>query len=175
MFVRTTFFVALLAALIIGAGCNGGSKAVKVTPQTVPEPRPIVNTADNPDGGVVTDDAQRDYLSALELLTVHFDYDSYNLTPEALDILSSNSELLARRAGAIIRVEGHCDERGTEEYNMSLGYKRAQAVREYLVKYGIDPSNVSIISFGESRPVDPAHQETAWRKNRRADFVVLSQ
>jgi peptidoglycan-associated lipoprotein len=175
MFVRTAFFSALLAGLIITAGCGGGNKAVKISPQTVPEPRPIVNTADNPSGAEMRDDTQFDYLSNLELLTVHFDYDSYNLTPEALDILSSNSEALARRPGAVIRVEGHCDERGTEEYNMSLGYKRAQAVREYLVQYGIDPSTVSIISFGESRPVDPSHRETAWRKNRRADFVVLSQ
>jgi peptidoglycan-associated lipoprotein len=175
MFVRTAFFVAFLAALMITAGCDGGNKAVKVTPQTVPEPRPIVNTADNADGGEMRDDRQLDYLSELDLLTVHFDYDSYDLTPEALDILYSNSEALARRPGTVIRVEGHCDERGTEEYNMALGYKRAQAVREYLVQYGIEPSTVSIISFGEAKPVDPAHRETAWRKNRRADFVLLSQ
>lgn len=175
MFARTAFCIAIFAALVLISGCTGGQEAVKVSPQTVPEPRPIVKTADNSGRGEFDNDLQSDYLPDLELLTVHFDYDSCNLTPEALDILSANSGSLAGHPGAVIRVEGHCDERGTEEYNMALGYRRAQSVREYLVQYGIDPSTVSIISYGESRPVDPAHQERAWGKNRRADFVVLSK
>jgi peptidoglycan-associated lipoprotein len=175
MSVRSAFSIALIAALFLISGCTGSDETVKVSPQTVPDPTPLVRTGDNPDGGEFGEDLQSDYLPDLELLTIHFEYDSYSLTPEALDILSANSEAMARHPGAVIKIEGHCDERGTEEYNMALGYKRAQAVREYLVQYGINPTTVSIISYGESRPVDPSHHERAWGKNRRADFVVLSQ
>lgn len=175
MNVRPAFSIVLLAALTVAVGCSGGREVADVSPETLPDPKPVVGTTDGLDRETLRDNLEFGYLPELELLTVHFEYDSYNLTPEALDILTTNSEALARRPSVVIRIEGHCDERGTEEYNMALGYKRAQTVREYLVQYGIDPSNVSIISFGESRPVDPAHHEGAWGRNRRADFVVMSQ
>lgn len=173
MFFKVTFLAALPAAFIV-SGCGGGQETLRVSPTTLPDPRPMTRSADD----LSADDRQAqlddDFERGLELLTVHFEYDRYELTPEALDILSANCEALVRHARATIRIEGHCDERGTEEYNMALGYRRAQAVRAYLLQYGIDPSTLSIISFGESRPVDPAHHDRAWGRNRRADFVVLS-
>ncbi len=109
------------------------------------------------------------------MVTIHFEFDRYDLTPEARDIMAANARAMADRGAAVIRVEGHCDERGTDEYNMALGEKRANAARDYLVNYGIDPSKISIISYGESKPADFGHNEEAWGKNRRSDFKVISE
>jgi len=108
----------------------------------------------------------------LVLATIHFDFDKYDLKPDARDILAASAAALTERTTAAIRIEGNCDERGTDEYNMALGEKRAQAARDYLVNYGVNPSRITIISYGESKPVDPGHNEEAWAKNRRDDFVV---
>jgi peptidoglycan-associated lipoprotein len=108
-------------------------------------------------------------------VTVNFEFDRYDLTPEARDIMAGNASSLSDRAEAVIRIEGNCDERGTDEYNLALGEKRAQTAKEYLVNYGIDETKISVISYGESRPVDPGNNEEAWAKNRRADFVVVSE
>jgi len=107
--------------------------------------------------------------------TIHFDFDKYDLTAEARDILAANAASLAEHPDAVIRIEGNCDERGTDEYNLALGEKRAQAARDYLVNYGIDASKITIISYGESKPVDTGHNEDAWSKNRRDDFTVISE
>ena len=82
---------------------------------------------------------------------------------------------LSEHPDAVIRIEGHCDERGSDEYNMALGEKRAATARDYLINYGFNADNLSIISYGESRPVDPGHNEEAWAKNRRAEFIVISE
>src|SRR5205814_9623838 len=77
------------------------------------------------------------------------------------------------RAGEGLGIEGHCDERGTEEYNRSLGERRALAVREALMRAGVDSNIIDTISYGEDRPVDPGHNEAAWSKNRRGEFIVI--
>src|SRR5215510_8104557 len=96
------------------------------------------------------------------LKTVYFGYDSSDLTNEARQVLSANAEWLKAHATRKIRIEGHCDERGTVEYNLSLGERRAGAAREYLSSLGIDASRVRIVSYGKERPVDPGHNEEAW-------------
>jgi peptidoglycan-associated lipoprotein len=110
-----------------------------------------------------------------EMLTVYFDYDKFELTSEALDIMSANADHLWKYPLKVILIEGHCDERGTEEYNLALGEKRARSVREYLIKYGISPERMSIISYGESIPADYGHGEKSWARNRRAEFAILSK
>ena len=75
----------------------------------------------------------------------------------------------------MVKIEGHCDERGTIEYNLSLGEKRAKAAKDFLIDLGIDAGRISTISYGKERPVDPGHNEAAWAKNRRAAFTVTSQ
>jgi peptidoglycan-associated lipoprotein len=107
--------------------------------------------------------------------TVYFDFDKSNIKSSETGKL----EEVARRMksefhGKALRVEGHCDERGTEEYNRSLGDRRALSVREYLVRLGLDPQMIPTISYGEDRPVDPGHNEAAWSKNRRGVLVLLS-
>ena len=81
---------------------------------------------------------------------------------------------LAYESGVRVRIEGHCDERGTDEYNMALGQRRADAVREYLINYGVRSENIETISYGEMRPVATGHDESSWSLNRRGEFVVLS-
>lgn len=103
---------------------------------------------------------------------VFFAYDSAELTAEAKAILEENSRWFRRYPDALIIIEGHCDERGTEEYNLALGDRRAQAAKNYLVQLGISPDRMETISYGEERPFALGHDESAWRLNRRAHFVV---
>jgi peptidoglycan-associated lipoprotein len=109
------------------------------------------------------------------LRTVYFDYDSAVLTEEAKGILEQNAEWLREHPALDVQVEGHCDERGTVEYNFSLGQRRADAVRDFLVSHGINPDSIHTISYGEERPVDPGHDEEAWRKNRRVQFLIYQK
>lgn len=105
--------------------------------------------------------------------TVHFEFDSSLIrTPEYGRIHAVGDELKAKPENRLL-IDGHCDERGTEEYNRALGERRALAVREALIKYGIGPERMSTRSWGEDRPADPAHNEDAWAKNRRAEFILL--
>ena len=106
---------------------------------------------------------------------VHFDFDKYDLTENARQILAGHARILKDNLNVKILVEGHCDDRGTIEYNLTLGERRADAVRKYLESYGIDPSRVSTISYGEERPLDPRHDEEAWGKNRRSAFIIMSR
>jgi peptidoglycan-associated lipoprotein len=111
----------------------------------------------------------------LVLSAIYFDFDKSDIRSDARDIMAQNAKALTERPTATIRVEGNCDERGTEEYNLALGERRASAAKDYLVNYGIEAAKISTISYGESRPVDFGHNEDAWAKNRRDDFVVLSE
>jgi peptidoglycan-associated lipoprotein len=106
--------------------------------------------------------------------TVYFDFDSSVIKASERPKVQAVADYLKNNSANAVRVEGNCDERGTEEYNRSLGERRALAVREELVGMGIDPKRVDTISYGKDRPVDPGHDEAAWRQNRRDDFVVLS-
>ena len=106
--------------------------------------------------------------------TVHFDYDSSAVKASEKSKIESVASQMKSDASSAVRVEGHCDERGTEEYNRSLGEKRAIALREELIRLGIDPTRVDTISYGEDRPVDPGHDEAAWKKNRRGEFIQLT-
>jgi peptidoglycan-associated lipoprotein len=111
---------------------------------------------------------------ALEAQTVYFDFDSSVVKPAQQSKVAAVADYLKGNAGAAVKVEGHCDERGTEEYNRALGERRALAVREALVRLGIDRTRVDTISYGKDRPAEPGHDEAAWSKNRRAEFVVLT-
>lgn len=106
-----------------------------------------------------------------DLEDVFFDLDRYALRPEARRVLDSNAELLKENAGWRVVLEGHCDERGTVEYNLALGEKRAMAAKDYLVRSGVEASRLRTLSYGEERPFDPGHNEGAWAQNRRVHFV----
>ena len=114
-------------------------------------------------------------LQESQLQTVYFDFDKFNLRADAKASLDANFNLLQDFTDVIVKIEGHCDERGTVEYNLSLGEKRAKATMDYLVGLGVDPTRISIISYGKEKPVDMGHTEDAWAKNRRAEFRIISQ
>ncbi len=106
---------------------------------------------------------------------IHFAFDRYDLSSKAREILGRNAEFILRFPEARIQIEGHCDERGTNEYNLALGERRAMSARNYLMSLGIPRNRLSTISYGEEMPVDSRHNEDAWAKNRRGHFVVLSK
>jgi peptidoglycan-associated lipoprotein len=107
------------------------------------------------------------------LKDVMFDFDRYDLSPDARTTLRTNADWLRSNPSARVEIEGHCDERGTNEYNLALGAKRAQAAREFLSSLGISPDRLSTISYREEIPVCREHDEQCWRQNRRARFVIL--
>ncbi len=104
------------------------------------------------------------------LADVHFEFDRYALDSGARTTLADNARMLESYPEVAVVVEGHCDERGSIEYNLALGEKRAQVVRDYLVRYGIEADRIDTVSFGEERPLDPRGTEEAWAANRRAHF-----
>jgi peptidoglycan-associated lipoprotein len=109
------------------------------------------------------------------LRTVNFDYDSSTLTSDARRQLAENAEWIKGHAKVTVQIEGHCDSRGSVEYNLALGERRAKAVKNYMVSLGIDSKRLTIISYGEEKPIATGDSEDAYAKNRRANFVPLSQ
>jgi peptidoglycan-associated lipoprotein len=114
-------------------------------------------------------------LESKMLKDIHFDFDKYDIRPGDAEILKENAALLMKYPNVKIQIEGHCDERGTVEYNLALGERRANSTKRYLVSLGISGDRISTISYGEERPLDPGHNEEAWTKNRRAHTVILSK
>jgi peptidoglycan-associated lipoprotein len=106
----------------------------------------------------------------LILQNVYFEFDKYDLTAEALQTLADNARALKAHPEASVLIEGHCDERGTIEYNLALGDKRAKAARDYLTSLGVSAAQLSTISYGKEQPLDTRNNEEAWARNRRAEF-----
>jgi peptidoglycan-associated lipoprotein len=131
------------------SGCGGPKAAVKPEPVVKAEPAPV---------------------PPVEFVKSYFQYNTATLTPAAKDALKKDADLLLTRPEVKISVDGHCDERGTDEYNMELGWKRAYAVRDYLKKMGIDESRLFPASYGRSRPAVVGTDDSAWNKNRRVEL-----
>lgn len=129
------------------------------------------------EGGYVSEEVAIDYGSINELSdsmknTVNFAYDSYYLEPAALSILKEQARVLKDNPNAKVVIEGHCDERGTREYNIALGERRANSVKNFLILQGVNPSNISVISYGKERPLVMGSDNASMAKNRRAVTVV---
>ncbi|MCA9412201.1 MAG: peptidoglycan-associated lipoprotein Pal [Candidatus Omnitrophica bacterium] len=127
-------------------------------------------------GGFGAGDSDKTRLSGepkFMLDTVYFDYDQSNLKPNEVMTLERNLAWVQQNPGSKIRIEGHCDERGTEEYNLALGERRAESVRQWLISRGVPASNIDTVTKGELEPAVPGHSEAAWAKNRRAEFLIL--
>jgi len=103
---------------------------------------------------------------------VHFDFDKSNIRPDAAEVLKRKAAWLNENPNVGVIIEGHCDERGTDAYNLALGQRRAEAAKKFLGALGVAATRMETISYGEERPLDPGHSETAWAKNRRAQFVI---
>jgi peptidoglycan-associated lipoprotein len=131
--------------------------------------KPVGPIAENPNWTPGDVDQDR---AALADQTVHFAYDSAAVLSKEQDKIVIVSEKLKSDPAALLIIEGHCDERGTEEYNRSLGERRALALREALANAGIDAQRIRTISYGKDKPADPGHDESAWSKNRRGEFIL---
>jgi len=120
----------------------------------------------------ITSELAPDDKTRFENEDIYFDFDSIQLTPQAQAILTKKGIWLRDNPAATVTIEGHCDNRGTNEYNLALGEGRAQSAKTFLVDLGIDGSRLRTISYGEERPLDPRQTESAWAKNRRVHFVI---
>ncbi len=105
---------------------------------------------------------------------VHFDFDKFDIRSNMESVLARKVNVLRQYSGIRLRIEGHCDERGSNEYNLALGQRRAEAVRRYLTSHGLNADRFSTISFGEERPAVDAHNDDAWAQNRRSEHIILS-
>jgi peptidoglycan-associated lipoprotein len=165
---------------IPGQSLTGSGSEVASGAPITPGESPTTGIEDpNKSGGIpAADPSQFDQWtanpSALEAYTVHFDFDSSVVKASEESKVTAVAGHLKGQASMALRVEGNCDERGTEEYNRSLGDRRANALREKLAGLGVDPQRIITRSYGEDKPADPGHSETAYAKNRRGDFILLT-
>jgi peptidoglycan-associated lipoprotein len=116
--------------------------------------------------------APREFTAIPQLKPIYFDFDKYDIRPGDAKILDANAQWLKSNDNQLVLIEGHCDERGTNEYNLALGERRAKSTMNYLVSQGVQASRITIISYGEERPVCTQKNEECWSKNRRAQFLV---
>ncbi|MBI2567191.1 MAG: peptidoglycan-associated lipoprotein Pal [Candidatus Schekmanbacteria bacterium] len=176
---RSFLLLVLIVFLILGLGTGCKKKGADKSPTD----RGVPATGENV-GETVKRPAQSEdegYLNRGDMASanidklerVHFDYDSAELTAESRGILDRNAQWMKANGGVKIIIEGHCDERGTTEYNQALGQRRARSARDYIVALGVTQDRISTISYGEERPVSEGHAESAWSLNRRAEFKAL--
>ncbi len=152
---RFALVLALVVALAAGFGCAKKSA----------EP------------GYVEEGMSAEMQAAIQQITdgrVLFAFDQYTIQPEYQEVLKTKAELMKRYNTIRVRIEGNCDERGTQEYNLALGERRARAAYDYMVTLGVSPSQLEMISYGKENPAVQGHDESAWSQNRRDDFRVIA-
>lgn len=153
---RYALILALVLALVAGFGCSKKKAA---------EP------------GYAGDSVDQEMQAAIQQITdgrVLFAFDKYQILPEYTQVLATKAELMKKYNTIKVRIEGNCDERGTQEYNLALGERRARAAYDYLVNNGVSPSQLEMISYGKENPAVDGHDESAWSQNRRDDFRVVA-
>lgn len=179
------FVAALMLAAIPWLGTSCAKKAVQGEEgiagpsETRPGERPVGTGVV---GGRPTEETlsaeerrRREAEAAFTNEDIYFAFDKYDLDERAREVLANKAYFMKQYPNVKILIEGHCDERGTAEYNLALGERRANSAKQYLVQLGISESRISTVSYGKERPVDPGHNEAAWAKNRRAHFVIVSR
>lgn len=153
---------------------GAGTAPAATNPERPPAPPPV------PDSGAVSSDplaskTPEEINSNSPLKPVFFAYDSDELDDVARATLTENAKVLKQYGTWVIAIEGHCDERGTAEYNLALGDRRALAARNYLLSLGVAAARIKTVSYGKEFPFDPGHQEASWKQNRRAQFMVTAK
>jgi peptidoglycan-associated lipoprotein len=152
----------------LAAGPEAGAPVAGAEPRTVPPEPPL---RDEAIASASLDDLNR----SSPLRPLFFAYDSAEVTPEGRALLDANAAVLRQNPSWAVTIEGHCDERGTAEYNLALGERRAVAARDYLVALGIAANRLRTVSYGKEFPFDPGQTEEAWARNRRAHFVITTR
>jgi len=163
--------ILIIAGLFsFGAVCGGKQKPTLTPPKAAQQPQEEVGLEKQPVEKIeppVVDEV------SLALGNIYFDFDKSELEPEAREMSGRYADKLRENPQMRIRIEGHCDDRGTEQYNLALGEKRAFEAKKFLMSSGIAGERIDIISYGEEHPADPGQNEGAWAKNRRAEFKIL--
>ena len=186
---RTSSLTLIVLVILLGmAACRRSQPPVaRPTPPAPPPPAAATRPPDPPAPArepippepLLSDDVSGRSLDDLNrdspLDPVFFEFDSSDVTDAGRAILQANAAVLKKYPSWVITIEGHCDERGTAEYNLALGERRAVSARAYLVSLGIDANRLRTVSYGSEFPFDPAHQESAWSRNRRAHFVITAK
>ena len=184
---QVTLMSLLLAGLMI-TGCarrpattaaSAATPAPAAAPSPAPAPAPSApSPAPAPPAPAAAAPAPaprpvpKEFMAVAALKEVYFDFDKYDIRPEDAKTLDANATWLKSNGDNLVLIEGHCDERGTNEYNLALGERRAKSTMNYLVSQGIQANRITIISYGEERPVCTEKTEACWAKNRRANFLV---
>jgi peptidoglycan-associated lipoprotein len=183
--VALVFVVALLVGSLSGCGCFQQKMRGETAP---PAPSTVTQIPPSPSGPGATGGGKETIVvpsqksesaagagaaMAVVLKDIYYDFDKYNIRPQDANILKENYAWFKSNPGTRVRIEGNCDERGTIEYNLVLGQKRADSAKGYLLNLGVDGKLLDTISYGKERPVDPGHNEAAWAKNRRSHFVPM--
>ena len=170
--IRRTALVVVALLFALTWGCAKKAKEAPPTPPPAPpQETPVPPPTPEPPKEQPTP-PPAPAITSSDFQPVFFDLDSYSLRDDARSALDADARLLREHADTHLVIEGHCDERGTVEYNQALGERRAQAARDYLVQAGIANARLSTVSYGKERPFETGHDETAWAKNRRAQPVV---
>ena len=167
---RTIVALPLLVALVL-AGCSKHKEVAEAAPPPPPPP-PAETPAPTPPPSDPAPPPSSEPGVQDQLRDVFYDYDAATLSAESQATLDADGKVLMDNTSVSIQIEGHCDERGTVEYNLALGDRRAQSAKDYLVRYGVPASRLSTVSYGEERPFATGNDESAWAQNRRAHFVV---
>jgi peptidoglycan-associated lipoprotein len=161
--------VAFTALGFVAGGC---AHEQQVKTEQAPPPAPVVQKEAPPAAPEARPPSQEseDLEALLRGTVIHFEYNQDLLTADSRDRLQKLAEVMRKRGDAAIKIAGNCDERGTEEYNIALGQRRAEVARKYMVSLGVAPKHIDTVSFGKERPVDDRHTEDAWTANRRDEF-----
>lgn len=168
---RLVLAIAVMAA--VAAGCSKNVKPTTAAPTTAAAPATVAPAAPVAPAATPAVSPLDDPNSPLAQRIVYFDFDKSDVKPEFLDTLTAHAKYLVANPSQKIRIEGYTDERGTVEYNIALGDRRAQAVRRFMLFQGVNADQITTVSYGEAHPADAGHDETAWAKNRRAVVVYL--
>jgi peptidoglycan-associated lipoprotein len=165
MLLKKTKHVLAVATLLLGFGSFGCTDDAK--PEEPVQPTAQAEAAKAPEPAAPAE--------VFAPKTVFFAFDDYSLNGDAQSNLQGLADHLKKTQNAVVQIEGHCDERGSVEYNLALGERRAQSVKNYLVQLGVEGGRLSTISYGEEKPSSDGHDEAAWAKNRRAEFTLTNQ
>ena len=165
---KSTAMIAAITMLAVGA-------CAKKAPESLPPAPEGTGTDTGYTGTSVVPGSQEDFVASVSADRIFFDFDQYNVDAEDQATLRSQAQWLQRNPAVRVTLEGHADERGTRDYNIALGERRANAAKNYLASLGVDPSRINVISYGKERPAALGSDESAYAQNRRAVTVVIGR